>query len=333
MKELRKISYFLFATAMLVAVFVSTIFISPAHARKIEEIIVFGDSLSDTGNLYVTSNMTFPESPPYYNGRFSNGLVWVEYLALRINIEVPVPSNLGGTNYAWGGAETGYGLSARGTPNVGEQIKYFLGTDPENHNLPKDNQLFIVWAGSNDFNNTSGLLPDPQNLVKNITKHIETLALTVPETKLTFLVPNLPPLGQTARAHCLGLYYPNIPPMLDYLSVEFNTLLANELKELKRELKKLYSIKVKIFQLDIYALTQEMLMNPEVFGFINITDTARLGADAMGCPLDVTALNEGVVDNADEYLFFDDIHPSSTFHQVVAERALELIYEIDEDDN
>lgn len=57
-----------------------------------------------------------------------------------------------------------------------------------------------------------------------------------------------------------------------------------------------------------------------------ITDTARLGTDdILFCPLDVLAPNEGVVENANEYLFFDDVHPTTTFHKAVADRAFEKI--------
>ena len=77
--------------------------------------------------------------------------------------------------------------------------------------------------------------------------------------------------------------------------------------------------------MDIYSLTKEILIDPDSFDFTNIRDTARLGSDAFGCPLDVTADSEGVVENEDEYLFFDDVHPTTTFHKAVADRALELV--------
>ena len=42
-------------------------------ATIFSELVVFGDSLSDTGNLYAASG-GFPPSPPYFDGNFSNGL-------------------------------------------------------------------------------------------------------------------------------------------------------------------------------------------------------------------------------------------------------------------
>src|SRR5262245_14581793 len=95
---------------------------SSAQARNpLTEVVVFGDSLSDTGNLFLASGGTVA-TPPYFNGRFSNGPVWVEVLADKLGLDAPTPSVLGGTNFAFGGAETGAGLSSFDTPNVGMQI-------------------------------------------------------------------------------------------------------------------------------------------------------------------------------------------------------------------
>lgn len=54
-------------------------------AGEIQRLIVFGDSLSDTGNVFQFSGNTRPPSPPYggltandespFPGRFSNGQV------------------------------------------------------------------------------------------------------------------------------------------------------------------------------------------------------------------------------------------------------------------
>lgn len=48
-------------------------------------VFFFGDSLSDTGNGYTASGGTFPPSP-YQDGRFSDGPLWVEYLASGLGL-------------------------------------------------------------------------------------------------------------------------------------------------------------------------------------------------------------------------------------------------------
>jgi len=67
--------------------------------QDIDQIYVFGDSLSDTGNAF---SRTGSPPPPYFNGRFSNGPVWVEYLADRLGL----PRNPS-TNFAFGGGYHG----------------------------------------------------------------------------------------------------------------------------------------------------------------------------------------------------------------------------------
>jgi GDSL-like Lipase/Acylhydrolase len=49
--------------------------------RGFDQLVVFGDSLSDTGNLSKGLGGQFPPSPPFFNGRFSDGPLWLEYLA------------------------------------------------------------------------------------------------------------------------------------------------------------------------------------------------------------------------------------------------------------
>src|SRR5215212_9367238 len=77
---------------------------SPAMPENFPALVVFGDSLSDTGNA----------------GRFSNGPVWVEHVARRIGARLR-PSAEGGTNHAVGGAR------ASGGPNgLRAQVDAFL---------------------------------------------------------------------------------------------------------------------------------------------------------------------------------------------------------------
>ncbi len=69
-----------------------------AQSATFDSIVAFGDSLSDKGNLYSLTGDTIPPSPPYYQGRFSNGPVWVEDVAKYLGIPL--------ADYALGGANT-----------------------------------------------------------------------------------------------------------------------------------------------------------------------------------------------------------------------------------
>src|SRR5215472_939964 len=129
------------------AVVASLSLAGPAKGQSpYSELVVFGDSLSDTGNAYLFTDGA-AAGPPYFQGRFSNGPVWVEVLAGELGLPAPAPSLSGGANYAFGGAETGPGLSLFGTPNVGLQIESFQA----DRGALTGKELIVVAAGSNDL--------------------------------------------------------------------------------------------------------------------------------------------------------------------------------------
>ena len=72
--------------------------ISTLQAAPITDIVAFGDSLSDTGNLFTLTSVAgqpgFPLSPPYDNGRFANGPIWLEVLADGLGTALPTPAAL-----------------------------------------------------------------------------------------------------------------------------------------------------------------------------------------------------------------------------------------------
>ena len=60
----------------------STVEAKQAHdGGLISGIVVFGDSLSDNGNFFA---LTGQPAKPYFKGRVSNGIVWVEHLAKAV---------------------------------------------------------------------------------------------------------------------------------------------------------------------------------------------------------------------------------------------------------
>src|SRR5512136_343092 len=65
---------------------------------------IFGDSLSDVGNLYLATGGTQPPASNYWQGRSSNGPVWVEYLAPKLLLPAPTTALTGGNDFAFRGA-------------------------------------------------------------------------------------------------------------------------------------------------------------------------------------------------------------------------------------
>ena len=267
---------------------------SAVRADRITEIVAFGDSLTDTGNVFLASGGTLPPSPPYFDGRASNGPLYVERLAERIGLPTLAPSLTGGTNYAFYGAESSLtGLSKDGTPNIGTQVGLYLSGSP----TPTPGTLFVLYGGANDF--LFGGVTDPSVPVANLSASISALAAA---GATRFLVPNLPPLGSTP----LAVGTANEAP-LNALSAGFNSLLASELNRLET------SLGISIAQLDIFGITRAAMADPASFGFSNVTDPA------------FDPSTGSLASNPDEYFFWDPVHPTRVAHRILGDRAATLV--------
>jgi phospholipase/lecithinase/hemolysin len=262
-------------------------FAGPAAADdEVLRLVIFGDSLSDTGNLFDLFGIP---GPPNWQGRFSNGPVWVEELAAQLGVPAPVHSLAGGTNYAYGGAETGSG-GFFGLLNMGGQVTRYLNTGPD----PAPGDLFVLLGGANDFLNGQS---NPAVPVANLSLRIQSLAAAGAQR---FLIANLPPIGQTPR-------FRGTPDeaVFDQLAVDFNDLYAQELTQLET------SLGITVERLDLFVAFDEILADPAAYGLTNVTDPAYDGST--------------IVPNPDEYLFWDDIHPTRVGHALLGDCAADLL--------
>ena len=129
-------------------------------------------------------------------------------------------SLLGGTDYAWGGAQTDLsGVSFMSTPNIGTQISTFLAS----HTL-NANQLVTLWGGANDFVNNGQT--DFHIPVQNLAAEITILASA---GGMHFLVPNLPLLGELPTTAALPQATRDA---LDLLTLAYNADLKATLDQL-----------------------------------------------------------------------------------------------------
>jgi phospholipase/lecithinase/hemolysin len=255
--------------------------------------VAFGDSTIDAGNLALADGGTFPVSPPYFGGRFSNGPTWVERLASDLGTAAPTPSLAGGTDYAFAGASTGLdGLSAVGTPNVGTQISSYLG----DHHQFQANQLIVLAAGANDL--LAGEKPSVP--ASNLEQEITAMAQAGGRT---FLVANTYPLGDTPQGRSQGA---NVMHALNVATAQFNQRLAVAEDRLER------TLGITIVRLDVAGFVSEATDDPAAFGFQNATDQA----------LDAPLGQPGpVVPNPDQYLWWDQLHLTAVANRMVGDLA------------
>jgi phospholipase/lecithinase/hemolysin len=217
---------------------------SVGSTHPITQLYVFGDSLSDAGMVFQATGGMYPPSTTYFQGRYSNGRVWIEYLADRLYLTTKQTNN-----FAYGGATSG-NLSSSYVPSLLTQVQSFTQT----HQKANPNALYVVWAGANDYLQGVNNATVP---VENVTKAIASLT-NVGVKKI--LVANLPDLGKLPATINNGN-----ATNLSSLTQAHNQGLRRSLKVMTQQHSDL-----EIVNLDASTLYRDAIANPSAFGFTNV---------------------------------------------------------------
>lgn len=295
-----------------------------AWASAVDNLVAFGDSLSDNGNAaaalasvgqtlgnYAPNALTDgPNTNPPTTGPFG---LWVDQFAGKFGLPDPAPVivntpgglalNPAGTNFAVASAQTGhnpnFSLAAPPTsanvPWTTDQVGLFNAL---NSSSASPNSLYSFWAGSDDISNA--LTSNPLNVVSvartaadNIESNIKTLA---GEGGKYFLWFNLPPLGDTPAVRSFG---PLATLAANAAASAFNDQMTGDITSLLNTVNNIVIISV-----DVHAAFDQIEGNPAAFGFTNITDPAQ---------------GQNVDPNT--FLFWDSLHPTTAADALVAELA------------
>jgi phospholipase/lecithinase/hemolysin len=295
----------------LIALFVAASLFGWAEAAPFTKLIVFGDSLSDVGNVSdATTDLVIIApipGPYYYNGRFSNGPAYSELMARGLGLPGFTFSREGGTNYAHGGAKT----SGTAFPesvvvrDVDDQVSDFL-----NGPAADPNALFVFFAGAND-------VLDLQRSMTTAANRLTTdIARVIADGARHVMVFNLPPLGHAPR------FFGNPANIVlhNERSTQYNAAVSTGVAGLRSA-----NPLVELIEFDAASLYDEALANPLSFGLTNVTHAAAPGLE----PGDSSYNTSLIAPNVHEYAFWDDLHPTSTVHAALAEKALALLAEGD----
>lgn len=299
----------------LVAAFVLFSVMLPAKAFGItfDKFFVFGDSLSDTGNAFNATSGFFPGrsqidgTSPYFDGRFSNGNIWVDYLGKDLGLKPTLYTNLSSTiptqgiNFAFGGSNSGLDNAfIPGTPGVQAQVNLFTSTQEADPNA-----LYAIWSGANDYLFSTN--SNPTTTVNNISNQVKSL---VSDGAKNILVFNLPDLGKVPLVSGSSQF----STALTTLSVAHNTELAASLNQLSSKLD------ASIIPVDINFLFNQAEADPAKFGFKDVNNAC--------VPYNFNQITSGnfkVCSNPDDFLFYDLVHPTTKAQKLIAQTALSAI--------
>lgn len=293
------------------------VFSLSCSANSINQLVVFGDSLSDTGNLYEYMHHQIPQSPPYFDGHFSDGPVWSERL---VNFYFSKNPEIHLLNYAFGGAGV---LGEDKDDDELFTLKREVDTFLLAHNdSAKPDDLYCFWIGGNNY---LGLPEDVEVTVNEVItgtkKDIERL---VQKGAKHILIMNLPDLGKTPLAK-------EFTSEAQY--TVYSTLHNQRLNEMYLKLRGIYP-DVHWYYFDTHFVFEELFRDPQQYGLENTTGTCYdATAENMSSPnavikmaanVKAKSLRANLKNNCDGFVFFDLIHPTQKIHQIAADSLIRL---------
>lgn len=361
-----------------------------AHANdldrtfKFDEIVAFGESSTDTGNAALAQcsqslpylpGAGFPVfwapctplnsstyRPGYFNGRLSNGPLWVEFLADALRVDRPRPSTDSGTNYAHAGAKIGPDATTEPDAKFNLRVNLYPNNPVLNTDGPCDNaiyqagelvcgsevphiitqikqylfdrsgsgfnkkQLVVIWGGANDLRDIARDPAGPEAAIANIVNNLATAVSTAAAGGAKHIAV----LNQlnAARAPITQALCGGDPLCLGNIEAAvqgFNAALRSALKELQLALSEQGS-RARIHYVDVYSAGEVAVELSELFGkpFVNTTEPALVpdpnSLSEFGLPL-----AKAIPDDAEDYLFWDVIHPTEKAYRITAYRVCKTL--------
>lgn len=282
-----------------------------ASAHNYSGLYIFGDSLSDSGNIALTIG-TDPDQviigndyipgKPYASGQFTDGDVWATIFANAIGLApFAQPALAGGSNFAFGGARAATD-NQHLPPSLIAQGGLFLQSTG---GIAPHDALYVLQSGGNDARDALVAIVSGADAAavidttavtyaQSIDALVDQLQIAGAERIVVWSVPNI---GLTPAITNQGLLVSSLGTQI---AIAMNDVLADRLADEKG---------VTIF--DDFSLVTTAVMNPTDYGLANVTDAC--GA-ILAC-------------DPSTYLFWDGLHPTSTGHALLAQQMIQTIPE------
>lgn len=317
-----------FASAALLAVLSCSAF---AQAPKVDRLVFFGASLTDTGNSFIWLSKPANQAcgaaalnvPPYDalddlnipdgvyakgGHHVSNGATWAEGLARSLALAGnarPAFANPGqkASNYAVGGARA---VLYDCRFNLPQQINTYLADFPQT----SADSWMAMEIGGNDVRDALVAAFMGEDPIARLTLALGSVSNSVVTLYASgarkFLLLNVPDIGKTPAVSSLG-----VEAVIggNQLSMAYNAALAVLALQLMQGLP---GSDIRI--LDIYDTLNKIVTNPGTYGFANATEACVTpNQPPFKCA------------KPDSYVFWDGIHPTKAVHDIIAQQAIAAI--------
>lgn len=270
-------------------------------AMDYSKIFVFGDSLADSGNAQIGSiGLGLPDPAPaaagYFEGRFSNGYNFADYLSLAY-VGAPASPFLANqavnTSFGLGGATAAEGNPL--LPGFLGQLGLFQATLQP---IPSD-ALVIVTFGGNDVRAQLGNL-GVADFSATLTAMSNGLAALTAAGAKNILVTGIADIGVIPSVLALG------DASVANLATARAQALNVQFASIAQTMAALSGADIDFF--DLFALDRALHDDPAAFGMagLNTTATCQSGGPA------------AVIGGCVGYLYFDPIHPTTAIHALMA---------------
>ena len=291
----------------------------PAFAGPFSADYVFGDSLSDRGNLADGLGHNFP-TPPFYHDSFTNGPVAVEVMAEKLGLtaDASLFPTLGldahglglaaGTNYAVAGATSGTTLG-QGVPNANlpQQVAAYL---TQAQGVASSSALYTVFIGGNDVR-TAAHKSSASYVADGVTTELAAVNTLIAAGAKNILVVNVPNVGVIPE---FQIGYPTQAADSTAYSKTYNQQLAAGLASV---IAGNPADNIKLF--DLYSFNSQLLANAGSLGIMNtttpcylsyggVTDNNPLVINPSCGAIDPTTNQAG---NIGQFFYWDAIHPTA----------------------
>lgn len=272
--------------------------------------IFFGDSLTDAGFF----RPLLPASVRPVTGQFTTnpGDVYSQIIADFYGTNGDANGNgQTGDNYAAGGARVNINTTgALGPiPSLQTQVNNYLASTG---GTADPNSLYTVFGGANDLFAITNAGADPATTIGGAVAGQVAIVgqLTAAGARYIF-VPNIPDLGATPAFRAQG---PIAQGQGTALTVTYNNALYSGLN----------AAGLRYIPLNNFALINEIIANPGLYGFTNTTGTAcqpQITANSLTC----NPTSYVTPTAPEDYVFADGVHPTTASHRILASYALSVL--------